>query len=78
MEASRTAGTAVPAIPLHGIALELKYLQIIAKMANRQDSLQWFKFISSPHPTTETFVTYPHFLFTVCNHHNHHHLQTLG
>jgi hypothetical protein len=40
MRASKTEGTSVPVLPLHVIALEPKYVQLIAKMAHRDDSLQ--------------------------------------
>jgi hypothetical protein len=39
MRASKTKWTSVPTLPFHVIALELKYLQIIAKMAHRDDPL---------------------------------------
>jgi hypothetical protein len=42
MRASKTEGTSVPAIPLHVITLELKYLQIIAKVAQRDNPLHCF------------------------------------
>jgi hypothetical protein len=41
MSASKTKGTSVPAIPLHVIALELKYLQIITKIAHRDNPLRY-------------------------------------
>jgi hypothetical protein len=37
-----TEETAVPAIPLYVIALELKYLLIIAEMVHRDDPLHLF------------------------------------
>jgi hypothetical protein len=39
MTASNTEGTSVPTFPLHMVALELEYVQIIAKMAHRDDPL---------------------------------------